>query len=106
MNTKSPSRKVMEIDNRGSHYYLALYWAEALTEQKNDPEMSKTFENTWKMLAEKEAQITDELIQAQGEPVNIGGYYQPDENLAKASMRPSTTLNEIITSLAKPITTD
>ena len=93
---KSPSRKVNELDNRGSHYYLARYWAEAMAAQSDDAELAAKFAGPAKSLADNEATIVDELNAAQGAPVDIGGYYQPDEKLASAAMRPSQTLNEII----------
>ncbi|MEP1034814.1 NADP-dependent isocitrate dehydrogenase [Ekhidna sp.] len=96
---KSPSRKVNEIDNRGSHFYLAMYWAEMLADQDEDVELKSTFETMAHKLAANEAKITEELIAAQGAPVNIGGYYQPDEKMATAAMRASVTLNQIIDSI-------
>ena len=93
---KSPSRKVNELDNRGSHYYLAMYWAEALAGQDDDPELAAKFEPVAKALAANEAKILDELIDAQGAPVDIGGYYHPDEKKTSGAMRPSATLNELI----------
>lgn len=96
---KSPSRKVNEIDNRGSHFYLALYWAEALSKQTSDNELKNKFESIAKELKENESKINEELIAAQGSLVNIGGYYQPSAEMASASMRPSATLNGIINSI-------
>jgi isocitrate dehydrogenase len=96
---KSPSRKVNEIDNRGSHYYLALYWAEAMAANEDDPELAAHFADAARALAEKEDKIVAELLAAQGSPVDIGGYYQPDDALASAAMRPSPTLNGIIDSI-------
>jgi isocitrate dehydrogenase len=93
---KSPSRKVNEIDNRGSHYYLARYWAEALAGQADDSELSKKFAPVAVALASQEAAINSELIAAQGDAVDIGGYFHPDEELASAAMRPSATLNSIL----------
>ena len=93
---KSPSRKVGEIDNRGSHYYLALYWAQAVAENREDLELAERFEPVASALLENEADIMDELNAAQGKAVDIGGYYQPDDALASAAMRPSETLNRII----------
>ncbi len=95
-NGKSPSRKVNELDNRGSHYYLATYWAEALANQNDDAELKEKFTSIAKALSENETTIIDELNSAQGSPVDIGGYYQPDEALANKAMRPSETLNNII----------
>jgi isocitrate dehydrogenase len=93
---KSPSRKVHELDNRGSHFYLALYWAEALAEQTKDRELQARFAKVARQLAENEAKIIEELNAAQGHPVDIGGYYHPDEALCATAMRPSATLNTII----------
>ncbi|GAB5405339.1 MAG: NADP-dependent isocitrate dehydrogenase [Aureliella sp.] len=93
---KSPSRKVKELDNRGSHFYLALYWAEALAAQQDDTELQAEFGPVAKSLAEQEPKIIDELNDAQGPSVDIGGYYSPDLKLASAAMRPSPTLNSII----------
>lgn len=95
-NSKSPARKVGQIDNRGSHFYLALYWAEALAAQDADQEMKARFAGVAADLAANESKINDELIGAQGSPVDIGGYYQPDDELTSKAMRPSTTLNAII----------
>ncbi len=96
---KSPSRKVNEIDNRGSHYYLAIYWSKALANQDSDQELKAKFDSVAKQLKEKEAQINEELIAAQGSPVDIGGYYQPNKEKVSNAMRPSSTLNEIIDSI-------
>jgi isocitrate dehydrogenase len=96
---KFPSRKVNEIDNRGSSFYLALYWAEALAEQSKDEELKERFIPVARALKENEAKINEELIAAQGEPVNIGGYYMPDDKKAFQVMRPSKTFNSIIDSL-------
>lgn len=97
---KSPSRKVNELDNRGSHFYLAMYWAEALGNQDKDAELKAIFEPLAKSLASNEQKIIQELNDAQGSPMNIGGYYNPDEALASKAMRPSSTLNEIIDGVA------
>lgn len=95
-NDKSPARKVGSIDNRGSHFYLAMYWAEALANQSKDAELKAKFARVAKAMIEAEAKINEELIGAQGKAQSIGGYYQSDvANTAKA-MRPSTTLNNII----------
>ena len=99
-NGKSPSRKVNELDNRGSHYYLALYWAEALRAQDDDPDLSNQFSDLHEQLLANEGTILDELNAAQGAPVDIGGYYDPDDDLANAAMRPSETLNRLIDSVA------
>jgi isocitrate dehydrogenase len=95
-NNKSPARKVGQIDNRGSHFYLALYWAEALATQSKDPELKSRFAVVEKKLVEAAAKIDGELIAAQGKPVDLGGYYRPDPKKAAAAMRPSPTLNAII----------
>lgn len=95
-NNKSPSRRVMEIDNRGSHFYLALYWAEALAEQTEEPELQEQFAPLFQELAENEKTIAKDLIECQGKPADIGGYYQPDPIKAARAMRPSETLNRII----------
>lgn len=99
-NRKSPSRKVGELDNRGSHFYLATYWAQALAAQNTDADLKKIFTNVAKELAENETVIVNELNSAQGAPVNIGGYYTFDDNLAKKAMRPSKTLNTIIAGIS------
>ncbi|MEP1095359.1 MAG: NADP-dependent isocitrate dehydrogenase [Cyclobacteriaceae bacterium] len=96
---RSPSRKVNEIDNRGSHFYLAMYWAQALTAQNEDAELRSTFEPIASRLAEDESKINEELIAAQGSKVDIGGYYQPDIKKVAEAMRPSSTLNDIIDSI-------
>ncbi len=95
-NGKSPSRKVNELDNRGSHYYLALYWAQELANQTADPELQATFAPIAESLLNKEAQIIAELNGAQGIPMDIEGYYSPSPDLATKAMRPSPTLNAII----------
>ena len=93
---KSPSRKVNELDNRGSHFYLALYWAQALAAQDKDQELKKEFSEIAEKLEKNEDNILEELISAQGAPVNIGGYYFPNEDLTSKAMRPSKTLNDIL----------
>jgi isocitrate dehydrogenase len=95
-NNKSPARKVGQIDNRGSHFYLALYWAEALAAQSQDQELKARFTPVAKKLAENAQKIDAELIAAQGKPVDTGGYYRPDFKKTSAAMRPSPTLNAII----------
>jgi isocitrate dehydrogenase len=95
-NGRLPSRKVNEIDNRGSTFYLALYWAQALAAQDKDKSMQERFIPVAGALEENEARITEELLAAQGAPVDIGGYYMPDEELATKAMRPSATFNDII----------
>jgi isocitrate dehydrogenase len=95
---KSPSRKLGGIDNRGSHFYLSLYWAQELAAQSDDPELALAFSGLADTLATQEQVIVDELISVQGSPVDIGGYYRPDDQLATAVMRPSPTFNEAIDS--------
>ena len=96
LNNKQPARRVGQIDNRGSHYYLALYWAQALAAQSEDEELRKRFEPVARKLADNEAAITSELLAAQGKPTDIGGYYLPDDERAGRAMRPSATLNAIV----------
>ncbi|MBD8753576.1 NADP-dependent isocitrate dehydrogenase [Pseudomonas coleopterorum] len=98
-NNKSPSRKVGNIDNRGSHFYLALYWAQALAEQNDDAALKAQFAPLAKTLSENEAKIVAELNAVQGKPVDIGGYYHADAELTRKAMRPSETLNAAIASL-------
>ena len=93
---KSPSRKVHELDNRGSHFYLAMYWANALASQDQDPELAEYFTSLAQELSAKESIIVEELNSAQGTPQEIGGYYQPDDDQASAAMRPSKTFNDIL----------
>ncbi|MCY2688707.1 NADP-dependent isocitrate dehydrogenase [Salinimicrobium sp. TH3] len=93
---KSPSRKVNELDNRGSHFYLALFWAQAVAEQNEDKELKEHFEKVSTKLKENEERILQELIDAQGSPVDIGGYYKPEEDKVTAAMRPSKTFNKIL----------
>lgn len=95
-NNRAPSRRVNELDTRGSHFYLALYWAEALANQDNDAELQARFAEIARQLRESEEQIVQELSEAQGQPVDIGGYYRPDRTVAADAMRPSATLNAII----------
>ncbi|WP_406509766.1 NADP-dependent isocitrate dehydrogenase [Streptomyces sp. NBC_00212] len=97
---KSPSRKLGGIDNRGSHFYLALYWAQELAKQTEDAQLAQAFAPLAKTLSEQESTIVDELIAVQGSPVDIGGYYRPDAAKASAVMRPSKTLNQAIATLA------
>ncbi len=99
-NNRTPARKVGELDNRGSHFYLALYWAQALASQSQDPELQKLFSRVFAQLAEKEGTILAELTGAQGKPQDIGGYYYPDRGKVEAAMRPSATLNAIIGSIS------
>lgn len=93
---KSPARKLGAIDNRGSHYYLAMYWAEALAEQSDDSELAEKFSGIAKAMRDNEEKINEELIAAQGKPQDIGGYYKQNEEMTYAAMRPSETLNEIV----------
>ena len=95
-NARYPSRKVSEIDNRGSTFYLALYWAQALAAQEQDAALKARFTGVAKQLADNEAAITEELLTAQGRPVDIGGYYHPDPVRSEQAMRPSETFNAII----------
>ena len=96
LNDKSPSRKCGELDNRGSHYYLAMYWAQELSNQNDDDDLKNKFKEIAEALSANESTIIDQLNGAQGKPMNVGGYYFPDDQLASAAMRPSTVLNEII----------
>ncbi len=96
MEDKSPSRKVKEIDNRGTHFYLSMFWAQALAEQNENEELKLHFESIANALKENEAKIIDELNAAQGSQVDIGGYYLPDEEKVVKAMRPSATLNSIL----------
>ena len=98
-NNKTPARKIGEIDNRGSHFYLALYWATCLAEQTDDKELQAHFAPVAEKLKQNEVQIANELLQVQGKPVDIGGYYLPNQEKLKACMRPSELFNEIIASL-------
>ena len=99
INDKSPSRKVNELDTRGSHFYLALYWAEALAEQNEDDDLKTKFSKVFKTMNENESKIAAELIDAQDKPQNIGGYYKPDSNMVAKAMRPSKTLNTILSGI-------
>ena len=96
LNRKSPSRKVDELDNRGSHFYLAMYWAKALADQVDNDEVAAKFAPLAAALAEHETVIVEELNAVQGQPMDIGGYYAPNEELAVAAMRPSQTLNSLL----------
>jgi isocitrate dehydrogenase len=96
---RSPSRRTGELDNRGSHFYLALYWAQELTQQTGDPELADRLDPLAERLAAAESAIVDELNAVQGSPVDIGGYYRPDPELAAAAMRPSATLNDVLAEL-------
>jgi isocitrate dehydrogenase len=97
---RSPSRKVGEIDNRGSHFYLALYWARELADQSEDTELAERFQELAQRLADEEETIVAELSEAQGSPVELGGYFRPDPEKARAAMRPSETFNAAIESLS------
>jgi isocitrate dehydrogenase len=94
--SRSPSRKVHELDNRGSTFYLTLYWAEALAAQSTDSALADRFGPVASALRSAESQIVDELNAAQGPPQDLGGYFRPDQDRAAAAMRPSATLNAII----------
>ncbi|MEU8352313.1 NADP-dependent isocitrate dehydrogenase [Streptomyces sp. NPDC048845] len=98
-NDKSPSRRLGGIDNRGSHFYLALYWAQELAKQTEDAQLAEAFASLAKTLAEQEQTIVDELIAVQGSPADIGGYYAPADDKASAVMRPSKTLNDALGTL-------
>ena len=93
---RAPSRRVNELDTRGSHFYLALYWAQALAKQDKDPDLKARFADVARRMEENEEKIVQELVDAQGETVSIGGYYRPDSQMAAQAMRPSATLNAII----------
>jgi isocitrate dehydrogenase len=95
-NRKSPSRKCGELDNRGSHFYLAMYWAQTLAKQNEDPILKERFSQPAAELAAAEKQIIEELNSVQGSPADIGGYYRPDKVKADAVMRPSKTFNRIV----------
>ncbi len=97
-NNKSPSRKVGELDNKASHFYLAMYWAEALANQDEDKELVEKFAPVAKALKENEKKIMEELLSVEGKPQDIGGYYHPDDEKAQIAMRPSETFNKIINS--------
>jgi isocitrate dehydrogenase len=99
-NDKSPSRKLGGIDNRGSHFYLTLYWAQALAAQDDDAALKARFAPLAKALADNEAKIVEELVAVQGKAVDIGGYYRPDLAKVAAAMRPSATLNTALELIA------
>jgi isocitrate dehydrogenase len=103
---RSPGREVRELDNRGSHFYLALYWAQALAEQDEDPDLGNRFAELAQRLAENQDTIVEELSSVQGSPVEIDGYYRPDEDKVAAAMRPSATLNDALEALAAYATND
>jgi isocitrate dehydrogenase len=96
---RSPSRKVGELDNRGSHFYLALHWAQELANQSDDADLAARFASLAERLADSESKIVDELNSVQGSPVDVGGYYRPDPEQTAAAMRPSSTLKEALASL-------
>ena len=98
-NDLSFGRKLGTIDNRGSHFYLCLYWAQALAAQNTDLELQKTFKPVAEKLTAAEKTIVAELLAVQGKPVDIGGYYQPDDAKARAALRPSPILNDILASI-------
>ena len=98
-NEKSPSRKVNELDTRGSHFYLALYWAQALAEQGDDRDLRERFTGVARELSANEATIIAELNGAQGSPVEIGGYFRPDPEKTTQAMRPSPVFNSIVDSI-------
>jgi len=100
---KSPTRRLGGLDNRGSHFYIALYWAEALAAQDEDASLKDIFTPVARELADKESLILEELLKVQGAPVDTGGYYQPDDAKASAAMRPSATLNQIIANISQAI---
>jgi isocitrate dehydrogenase len=99
LENKSPARKVGGLDNRGSHYYLALYWAQALAGQQKDTELANQFSNIANVLADNEQTIVEELGAVQGSSIDIQGYYKPDVDICAKAMRPSKALNTIIDSL-------
>ena len=98
-NKKSPARKLGQIDNRGSHFYLSLYWAKALSQQHDDLELQKKFNEVYQSLSNNESTIADELINAQGQAVDVNGYYYPNDQIAAKAMQPSDTLNSIINAI-------
>ncbi|WP_299804226.1 NADP-dependent isocitrate dehydrogenase, partial [Sulfuricurvum sp. RIFOXYD2_FULL_44_160] len=98
-NNKEPSRKAGEPDNKASHFFLAQYWAKALAEQTVDGELASKFANVAKALSENEAKIMEELLSVEGKPQDIGGYYHPNLEKVTAAMRPSATLNAIISAI-------
>jgi isocitrate dehydrogenase len=102
---RSPSRKAGELDNRGSHFYLALYWAQELAAQDEDGELAERFKPLADRLAGDEAKIVEELNAVQGDPVDIGGYYLPDSERANDAMRPSQTFNEALAELESFLST-
>jgi len=99
LENKSPSRKVRELDNRGSHFYLALYWAQALAAQDKDNDLANDFSGIAEALTKNEKIILDELNSIQGDPIDIEGYFKPEPTICFNAMRPSKTLNNIIDNL-------
>ena len=95
-NRREPSRRVNELDTRGSHYYLALYWAQGLSKQTQDSDLQARFTDVAEKLSANEDKILKEFIEAQGRPVDVGGYYHPNDDLADKAMRPSNTFNKIL----------
>jgi isocitrate dehydrogenase len=96
INRKAPSRKAGELDNRGTHFYLAMYWADALAAQNEDAELKTKFTQVAADLKENEEKILSEIAAAEGKATDMGGYYKPNKELVAKAMRPSTTLNAII----------
>ena len=96
---RNPSRRVNELDTRGSHFYLGLYWAQALARQTKDPALQARFADVARQMSENEEKIVQELNDAQGQTMDIGGYYRPDSQMSASAMRPSATLNAIIDAL-------
>ncbi|NOQ90477.1 MAG: NADP-dependent isocitrate dehydrogenase, partial [Gammaproteobacteria bacterium] len=99
-NDKSPSRKAGELDTRGSHFYLAMYWAQAMAEQSDNKELQDAFTPIAQQLTDNENKIVEELNTVQGKAADVGGYYRPDRKLMSKVMRPSSTLNGVIDSIA------
>lgn len=95
-NDKSPARRLGQIDNRGSHFYLAMYWAEALANQTKNADLADRFKPVFEAMSSNEDTINEELIGVQGNPVEINGYFKPDTDLVDEAMRPSKTLNKIL----------
>ena len=102
---KSPLRRVGELDNRGSHFYLALYWAQALAAQNSDLELKSKFQQLAEFLSAREADIIQELNAVQGVSVDLGGYYRFDDKLAESIMRPSKLFNDALKQLDEPVLT-
>ena len=100
---RSPQRKLGTIDNRGSHFYLALYWAQELAQQSEDAELATAFGPIAAKLVDGEQTIADELLAVQGKPADIGGYYRPDPEKTAAVMRPSATVNRILAEISSAL---